>query len=53
MVGYPHAIKGEAICAYVVLRRGVTSSSALGEEIKQTVRTCIGAIAMPRAYSLC
>ena len=47
VVGYPHEIKGEAICAYVVLRRGATSSPALGEEIKQTVRNCIGAIAIP------
>ena len=47
VVGYPHDIKGEAICAYVILRRGVSPVPALSAEIKQTVRTLIGAIAIP------
>ncbi|MCH8828039.1 MAG: acetate--CoA ligase [Planctomycetes bacterium] len=46
VVGYPHEIKGEAICCFVTLK-GTDESDALKDELKQHVRKEIGAIATP------
>ncbi len=47
VVGYPHAIKGEGIYAYVVLKQDIPASQDLKAAISQYVRARIGAIAMP------
>jgi acetyl-CoA synthetase len=48
VVGYPHAIKGTAICAYVTVRMDYPSrGDALIAELKDQVRKAIGAIAAP------
>jgi acetyl-CoA synthetase len=47
VVGYPHAIKGQGIYAYVTLMNGVTASDELVNELKLWVRKEIGAIASP------
>ena len=47
VVGYPHEIKGQGIYAYVTLKAGIEPSATLLAELKQTVRTEIGAIAIP------
>jgi acetyl-CoA synthetase len=49
VVGFPHDIKGHGIYAYVTLNSGEPSSDELRAELKQWVRTEIGAIAMPDA----
>ena len=47
VVGYPHAIKGQGIYAYVTLSADVSPSEDLRDELIQHVRTVIGAIATP------
>jgi acetyl-CoA synthetase len=47
VVGYPHAIKGQGIYAYVTLMNGVEPSEALRKDLVQHVREEIGAIATP------
>jgi acetyl-CoA synthetase len=48
VVGYPHAIKGEGLYAYVILRKGVaTPHDKLQKELVATVRKAIGPIATP------
>ncbi|MES2606935.1 MAG: acetate--CoA ligase [Pseudomonadota bacterium] len=47
VVGYPHAIKGQGIYAYVSLMVGVTPSDALRKELMAMVTKEIGAIARP------
>ena len=47
VVGYPHAIKGEGIYAYVTLKEGVTLGQKKIEDLKQWVRDTIGPIAVP------
>ncbi len=47
VVGFPHAIKGQGIYAYVTLKSGIEPSDALMVELRQTVREQIGAIASP------
>jgi acetyl-CoA synthetase len=47
VVGYPHDIKGQGIYAYVTLKSGVEASDALRAELRQHVRSDIGAIASP------
>ena len=47
VVGFPHAIKGQGIYAYVTLNAGVETSDTLLTELKFCVREHIGAIAMP------
>ncbi len=47
VVGYPHAIKGQGIYAYVSLMVGVTPSEALRKELMAMVSKEIGAIARP------
>ena len=45
VVGYPHAIKGQAIYAYVTLNHGVEGSPELKKELNSMVRKEIGPIA--------
>lgn len=47
VVGYPHAIKGQGIYAFVTLMHNVTASDTLRKELVQHVRHEIGAIATP------
>ena len=47
VVGYPHAIKGQGIYAYVTLKAGIEPSDALRAELRQHVRNDIGPIASP------
>lgn len=52
VVGYPHDIKGQGIYAYVILKNGVEATEALEAELKQWVRSEIGAIATPDIIQL-
>jgi len=45
VVGYPHAIKGQGIYAYVTLCAGVDASEQIKKELVALVRQEIGAIA--------
>eukprot|EP00937_MAST-01D_sp_MAST-1D-sp2_P001326 g1326.t1 len=47
VVGFPHEVKGEAICCYVILTEGATESPELLAELRMSVRTGIGAFATP------
>ena len=47
IVGFPHAIKGEGIYAFVTLMADAEPSEPLREELIQLVRTEIGPIARP------
>ncbi|MCB2094579.1 MAG: acetate--CoA ligase [Rhodobacteraceae bacterium] len=47
VVGYPHAIKGQGIYAYVTLMNGVAPTDDLRKELVAWVRTEIGPIASP------
>ena len=47
VVGYPHAIKGQGIYAYVTLNAGVEASDGLKKELVGLVRKEIGPIASP------
>ena len=47
VVGFPHAIKGEGIYAYVTLMSGAKPSDELKHELSELVRKEIGAIAKP------
>ncbi len=47
VVGYPHAIKGQGIYAYVTLMTGVEATDDLKKELVQLVRKEIGPIASP------
>ena len=47
VVGKPHELKGQALCAFVILRAGVEPRDALLDELKQHVVEKIGAIARP------
>jgi acetyl-CoA synthetase len=53
VIGFPHDIKGEGICCYVVLVYGANPSDALKEELKQQVRHAIGPIATPDIIIFC
>ena len=44
---FPHKVKGEGICCFVILIKGVESSDAVVAELRQQVRTVIGAFATP------
>jgi acetyl-CoA synthetase len=46
-VGRPHEIKGQALCAFVTVKEGVTASEAFADELKGHVAQKIGAIARP------
>ena len=47
VVGFPHAIKGEGIYAYVTLMTSAKPSDTLKQELSDLVRKEIGAIAKP------
>jgi acetyl-CoA synthetase len=47
VVGYPHAIKGQGIYAYVTLMNGIEPSEDLRKDLVKWVRTEIGPIASP------
>jgi acetyl-CoA synthetase len=47
VVGYPHAVKGQGIYAYVTLTSGSQPTSDLKRELERLVRAEIGAIATP------
>ncbi|HEY8351849.1 MAG TPA: acetate--CoA ligase [Sphingomonadales bacterium] len=47
VVGYPHAVKGQGIYAYVTLMEGETESPELRQELVQWVRQEIGPFAAP------
>jgi len=47
VVGFPHALKGQGIYAYVTLKAGVEPAEALRQELVGLVRKEIGAIASP------
>ncbi len=47
VVGFPHAIKGQGIYAYVTLNADETPSESLHRELVEHVRTQIGPIAKP------
>ena len=47
VVGYPHAIKGQGIYAYVTLMNGVEPTEELRKELEVWVRKDIGPIAKP------
>jgi len=47
VVGYPHAIKGQGIYAYITLHVGVEGSETLNQEVIKLVRSEIGPIATP------
>jgi acetyl-CoA synthetase len=47
VVGRPHQIKGQALCAFVTVKEGVGHSEAFADELKAHVAQKIGAIAKP------
>jgi acetyl-CoA synthetase len=47
VVGFPHAIKGEAICCYTTLTVGYEESEDLVKELKNAIRSAIGPFATP------
>src|SRR4030042_3798208 len=49
VVGFPHAIKGQGIDAFVTLNTGVPKSDDLKKELVALVRQQIGPIASPDA----
>jgi acetyl-CoA synthetase len=49
VVGRPHAVKGQAIYAFVTLAQGRAGDDPLRHELIETVRKAIGAIAAPDA----
>ena len=46
-IGYPHDIKGQGICCYLELTKGVVESPELLKELKGAVRSAIGPFATP------
>ncbi len=48
VIGVPDELRGEAICAYVVLRDGVEGSDELADEIRQVVRDRLAKTTYPR-----
>jgi acetyl-CoA synthetase len=47
VVGFPHSVKGEGICCYIILKEGVEENPGLAVKVKDSVRTHIGAFATP------
>ena len=47
VVGFPHDVKGEGICCYVILKEGFKESDDLTKKLKNAVRTSIGPFATP------
>jgi acetyl-CoA synthetase len=46
-IGKPDEIKGEHVKVFVILKNGVEASDSLSQELKQHVRTVVGALATP------
>lgn len=51
VVGIPHEIKGQGIHAFISLQHGEKPSEALYQELVETIKTDIGAIAKPDAIT--
>ena len=47
VVGFPHEVKGEGICCYVILKEGLNGSDELTKKLKNAVRASIGPFATP------
>ncbi|MBL8215737.1 MAG: acetate--CoA ligase [Bryobacterales bacterium] len=47
VVGKPHEVTGQAVCAFVSLKKGDHDTAALGKELRQWVAHEIGAFARP------
>lgn len=47
VVGYPHEVKGEGICCYVILTEGAEESDQLLKDLRLKVREIIGPFATP------
>jgi acetyl-CoA synthetase len=47
VVGKPHEITGQAVCAFITLKRGDWNHTDLGKELRQWVAKEIGAFARP------
>ena len=47
VVGFPHEVKGEGICCYVILKQGLSGSEDLTKKLKNAVRAAIGPFATP------
>lgn len=47
VVAKPHEITGQAVCAFITLKKGDYSTEALGQELRQWVAHEIGAFARP------
>jgi len=47
VVGKPHEVTGQAVCAFVSLKKGEVDTEALGNELRQWVAHEIGAFARP------
>ena len=47
VIGKPHELKGQSLCAFVVLRKGVEATDELREELREHVGKEIGKIARP------
>jgi len=47
VIGIPHNIKGQALFAYVTPKEGIHASPQLLTELKNSVRTHVGAFALP------
>lgn len=47
VVGFPHAVKGEGVFVFVILKDGYESSEMLANELKSCVRGAIGGLATP------
>ena len=47
VVGYPHEVKGEGICCFVILGAAYEGSDDLAKRLKNAVRTSIGPFATP------
>jgi acetyl-CoA synthetase len=46
-IGKPDPVKGEHVKVFVILKQGIESSEDLAKELKQHVRTVVGALATP------
>ena len=46
-IGKSHEVKGQGVVAFVTLKEGIETSAEMEQELKQHVRTKIGAIARP------
>ena len=47
VVGFPHDVKGQAICCYTTLTEGFEESQELTKELRNLVRSTIGPFASP------